>query len=75
MVPEKVTVPEAAAFIGVPEDVAISSPVCEELLILLDAANLDVIIPDTGLISDIPKLTFLLDIFADVFTFPDYLLL
>lgn len=44
------------AFIGVPSGAAISNPVCEDLLILLPTPNLDEIVPDTGFISDIPKL-------------------
>ena len=41
---KKVTVPDDAAFIGVPVDADISSPVCLDERILLDSANLDVII-------------------------------
>ena len=56
---------------GVPDAVAISKPVCDELLTLLFTPNLDVIVPDTGLIKEIPKLAFPPDIFVDVFTFPE----
>ena len=69
-VPENVTVPAAAATIGVPFDVAISRPVCAELLIELDTPNLDVIMPETGLIKDIPKFAFPPDVLVEVFTFP-----
>ena len=70
MRPENVTVPDAAAFIGVPEAVAMSNPVCEETLILLDAANLDVIVPDTGLIKLMPISAFFEEILVEVFTVP-----
>lgn len=43
------TVPLIQALILVPVDAAISSPVCVELLTLLDSPNLDVIVPLTGL--------------------------
>ena len=73
--PEKVTVPDAAAKTGVPVDVAISNPVCAELLILLLAPNLEDIIPDTGLAKDIPKLTFPPAIVVAVFTLPTLVVL
>ena len=68
--PENVTVPEAAAAIGVPAEFAMSNPVCDDLLIALPAPNLDVIVPDTGLIKDIPKLAFPDDVVNCVFTLP-----
>ena len=69
--PEKVTVPEAAAAIGVPVDVAISNPVCDDLLILLPTPNLEVIVPETGLIKAIPKLAFAEDVVPAVLTDPE----
>ena len=47
-----------------------SNPVCEDLLMLLPAPNLEVIIPETGLTSDIPKLALAVDVVNDVFTLP-----
>ena len=70
MYPAKVTVPDAAAEYGVPDDAAISSPVCVLLLILLLAPNLDVIVPETGLAKAIPNETFCPDVFKDVLTEP-----
>ena len=52
--PENVTVPAAAAFIGVPYGAAISSPECACDLTLSLLPNLDVITPETGLIKLIP---------------------
>ena len=69
--PANVTVPDAAACIGVPVDVAMSSPVCADLLIALPAPNLDVIIPDTGFINDIPMLALAVDVVPAVFTLPE----
>jgi len=51
--------------------IAISNPVCAELLILLLAPNLEDIIPDTGFTNETPKLTLVLEIFVAVFTVPD----
>ena len=47
-----------------------SKPVCDDLLILLLTPNLDVIVPDIGLISAIPMLAFPLDVVKFVFTLP-----
>lgn len=68
--PENVTVPEAAAEIGVPVWADMSNPVCVETLIELLAPNLDVIIPDIGFIKLIPKFAFPPDVFNAVFTWP-----
>ena len=52
-----------------------SNPVCAELLIELLTPNLEDIIPETGFDNDIPKATFVPDIFVAVFTVPvDFLL-
>ena len=58
MRPEKVIVPPAAAWIGVPVEAAISKPVCTLDLILLLSPNLDVIVPLIGFIKLIPISTF-----------------
>ena len=52
--PATLTVPPAAALIGVPVDVATSNPLCPPEAL----PNLVVIIPETGLISETPKFTF-----------------
>ena len=54
---------------------AISNPVCEETLILLLTPNLDVIVPETGLINDIPKFTFPPEVVSAVLTLPEALYL
>ena len=64
------TVPEAAALIGVPFGADISKPVCAELLILLLAPNLEVIVPEIGLINEIPSDVFPLEVVVLVFTYP-----
>ena len=70
MYPENVTVPPAAAFMLVPVDAAMSNPVCLLTLLLLTWPNLDVIVPEIGLIKLKFNATFLFEIFVDVFTFP-----
>ena len=54
-----------------PVDVAISNPVCDDLLILLPTPNLEVIVPETGLIKAIPKLAFAEDVVPAVLTDPE----
>ena len=54
----------------VPDGAAISKPVCDDLLILLPAPNLEVIVPETGLISEIPKFAFPPDVVSFVLTVP-----
>ena len=51
--PAKVTVPDAAAFIAVPFGAAMSNPLWLSLDLI---PNLELIVPDTGLTKDIPKL-------------------
>ena len=48
----------------------ISKPVCAELLILLLAPNLEVMVPEIGLINEIPNDAFPPDVVVFVFTYP-----
>ena len=65
------TVPLAAALIAVPVGADISNPVCAELLILLLTPNLEVIVPEIGLISEIPNDALPPEVVVCVFTYPD----
>ena len=55
--------PDAAATIGVPAAAPISVPLC---VLPQRAPNLDVTIPDTGLIREIPSSTLVVDVLTPV---------